>query len=219
MSLSEDPYSVLQESVARQIVPVDPAGVRLLYWLGILFWIAVLFSVGYFPHSFFEWLIVLMVIFVFLLGIGTAGRIDFYTESFIFKNNFYQGILISFFPLLIYSLNRLNTNKQFLRIALTAMALSLITLVDFFVTPEYLYIIKATRSILQSVAIGLVLISLCLLYHDMVSHPDNIQLMKRIDDVQYDEGTGLHHSDYYERYKNTIATMGTVALAGSRPPR
>lgn len=178
--LSDDPYSILQTDLSTKIVPTDSSGVRALYWLGILFWGALLLAIDAMPKNFLEYLIVIGTVGVFLLGIMTAGKIDWYTESFIFKNNFYQGILISFFPLLIYSLNRLHTNRKFLRMALTAMTLSLLTLIDFWCTPEYLWIVKVLRTILQTMAISLIMLSLVQLYHDLAIQEIDKEVPKEV---------------------------------------
>jgi hypothetical protein len=141
--------------------PQQVTEVRIIYLVGIVAWILLSWYFGFFPTTdTMEWLIFLLPIVLFLVAWASIPYVSGHVESFMYRSNILTlGLLIAL-PLLSWVEVRHPERKQFVPIMGTAIILSMLTLVDIWVPHDQLPWIKHIKSIMQTVAIVLLVYGL-----------------------------------------------------------
>jgi len=144
--------------------------IGLLYFVASIFWFFLLWLLGIELNDFFIGLIVAIPLLVFGISYSNVGRESLTSkqEGWIFRNNYENLVIMIIYPVLIWCASQVDRKPEFFRLVISATALTLLSMVDFWVSSCYFIIIKHLRSILQTYSICLVLISLKLFYDDQV---------------------------------------------------
>lgn len=148
----------------------DPFTLRTAYAFGIVLWVAILVFLGYQPVTTLEWLLVALPVVLFLVAAATAGAVSPFAEKWVVQSNNVSTVVVLIFPILIWATARVDHNRTFLLLVLTATGLAVVSLIDLWVTEAYLPLAKHLRSVCQTLSVTLTLLALVCYYHDQI-HP------------------------------------------------
>ena len=169
-----------------------------------------LVAIGYVPRSFLDWWIIILVFLVFLLGISNGQYVTFYVESVIYRNNFLQGALVSFLPPLDLLDEPDPSRSSLPQDVLDGHGLCSDHDHRLLDPPEYLYMVKTCRTIFQSMALGLILLSIIRLYHDMADMAESGLSLKNA----FDQGKALGEDPNSQAQAAAITAAAIVAAGG-----
>lgn len=144
----------------------NPTLIRCAYIFGIFLWIAILCFINVTIDNGFDIILVCLPFILFIIGFHSAGRISPFAESIILRREAAGNIVIIIFPILVWATARVHHTTQFLLLVLMAVGLSIISLVDVWVTERYLSLTRHLRSICQVLSITLALLALVQYYQD-----------------------------------------------------
>ena len=135
---------------------------QVLYISAIVVWILLTACYGINPpNDCFEGTILLLPIICFAIAFCCVHAITESVEAMMLKANLLTIGLLVALPLINWSKETSVENKAlFIKLAATAIILSLITLIDFWVPKKYIYLQKHIKSILQTFAIVLLIFGL-----------------------------------------------------------
>jgi len=143
--------------------------VRWVYLLGLIAWIVLVSLYGLIPScDAVETLIVFIPVVVFTISYLNIPNINRKVEKYMFKANLLTLGLLVVLPLITWVNARYTkTRVLFIKLTATAIILSMITLIDVWVTHEYLPVVKHIKSVLQTAAITLLIFGL---YRFFIEH-------------------------------------------------
>lgn len=131
----------------------------IIYIILILFWIFIIVCLDIY-HS-IESIILLIPVIVFLLGMINLHSITPTIEDEMFKASYLSIGLILALPLVTWmSKDFKGDHSKFICTIIVALSLSLITLIDLWVSREWYCVYKHTKSGLQTMAITLLIYSM-----------------------------------------------------------
>lgn len=135
---------------------------QILYVCAIIVWILLTICYGINPpKDFCETLILLIPIICFIIAFTFIHTITESVEAMMLKANLLTIGLLVALPLINWTKETSVENKTlFIKLAATAIILSLITLIDWWVPKKYIYIQKHIKSIFQTFAIVLLIFGL-----------------------------------------------------------
>ncbi|AYV85911.1 MAG: hypothetical protein Solivirus1_68 [Solivirus sp.] len=135
---------------------------KIWYIVAILIWIVLLALLGLLPpKDIIEVILMAIPIIAFIVAIVSIHTITESIEQLMLKANLLTLGLLVALPLINWSKDTSYESKEtFMKIAATAIILSMLTLIDWWVDKKYLYLLKHTKSIVQTYAIVLLMIGL-----------------------------------------------------------
>lgn len=135
--------------------------IRWIYLGAIIIWVVICYLLGLFPVSgLIETCILLVPIIVFLLAWIYVDRVTDTVENFVGSTNVLTLGLIIAMPLMNWVNGQWGERKQFSEILATAIILSLLTLIDFWVPHDSICIVRHMESAMQTMAIALLIFGL-----------------------------------------------------------
>jgi hypothetical protein len=135
--------------------------VRWIYVIGIVLWLIICYFLGLFPgKDWIEWCILFIPIIVFLFAWYAADQVTDTVEDFVGTTNVLALGLIVAMPLMNWVQGKTEVKKQFTQLLATAIILSLLTLIDIWVPHDKLPILRHAESVLQTMAISLLIFAL-----------------------------------------------------------
>lgn len=144
--------------------------IRLLYIIGIILWIAFVVGLGLLQSDdIFVILIIILPIAIFLFNMYTVRFITTGMEETLYKINYISIGLVIILPLITWFNNDMNKNngisrKKFMTIVITALILTLLSLIDVWVSLKYLSVLKHVKAILQTLSLSLIIYALYTYY-------------------------------------------------------
>ena len=139
--------------------------IQIVYIIAAILWIIVFFWVKAYFSDTISWLFIFIPLVVFSINYLSLTKINVETENQMFRGNYLSfGLLIVI--ILINWNNPMGPQDKimFFRVLLVAFVLIMLSLIDVWVYPCYLSIVKHIRSILQTSALTLLALSLYLYY-------------------------------------------------------
>ncbi len=135
---------------------------KVLYIVAIIVWILLLALLCILPpKDIIEIVLISIPIIAFLVAIFSIHTITESVEQMMLKANLLTLGLLVALPLINWAKDVSPESKEmFMKIAATAIILSLLTLIDWWVDKKYLYLLKHIKSIVQTYAIVLLMIGL-----------------------------------------------------------
>lgn len=140
--------------------PVNEANyIRLVYIIFGFLWTMMIWYWSLLPgNDVFQRFLVIIPYILFIFGFSFAAQINDRVEGFMFRGNILTMGLILALPLLTWTVDKYTGDKQrFLQMAVVAVMLSMISLLDVWVSQDYLSIVKHVKSCLQTISIVLLL--------------------------------------------------------------
>jgi hypothetical protein len=145
--------------------PGKALSIQITYIIGVLFWIFLVYMTGLYQTNLLGLLILSIPIFVFGFGFISARHLTVEVEECLFSANSLSIGLVILLPLLTELDKAYNRNRQLVtRSIILAVVLAMFSLIDVYVQPKYLSISKHVKSILQTLALTLLVYALYMYY-------------------------------------------------------
>lgn len=166
-------YNTLTSKHKDKLYPLERVPyIRYVYIIGLLVWIALVCQFKLYKTDVFGWLIILIPIVLFLFGYVNAANITLDVEDEVFQANYLSMGLIVVVPLLTWINKNYNGNvKCFTSILVLALIITMLSMIDIWVTCDWLRVVKHAKSIMQTIAIVLIVYALYIFY---VASPQEI---------------------------------------------
>lgn len=170
---SEDPElaSDTKELGCRPYEKHRPYGVKkartiqTIYIIAAIAWVFIVVFLGLHRNGPLGYFILTIPLIVFFIGFCFAEKVNGEVEDDFFRINYLSVGLIIMLPLMAYLAKELPGNRaQFMIIILVAFVLSLLSLVDVWVSRKWLSFIKQFKSVCQTMALTLFIYILYLFY-------------------------------------------------------
>ena len=142
--------------------------IRGVYTIAILIWIVLVTVLGLYKFDVLGWLILLLPIAIFLISIINAGSLTVEVDGEVFQGNYLSIGLLIIVPLLTCVHRSFGgdpiSKSYFNGMLILAVILLLLSMIDVWVPPSYLSLVKHSRSIFQTMAIALIMLLLYVFY-------------------------------------------------------
>lgn len=141
--------------------------IRNVYAVSLLVWVILVIFLGLVRSamSVLDYLILLIPVAIFIFGIINASGITTEVEDSVFEADFLSLGLVIVLPLLAWISRDYGGNRQFfIRVIVTALILSMLSLLDIWMSARMLFIAKHSKSALQTMAITLLIYALYTYY-------------------------------------------------------
>lgn len=149
--------------------------IKIIYLIGIVLWTILIWYMKFYKTGKLGYIILIIPLFVYLFGFINSNKITVEVEDSLFSANYLSVGLLIVVPLLSWvdSKEKENKNKvMVIESMLIAIVLSLLSLVDIWVSPKWLSTVKHIKSILQTAAVTLLVFSLYMFYEGRRSKTD-----------------------------------------------
>jgi len=136
--------------------------IRRVYLFALIGWIILIALYKLIPPSdVIEAIILFLPVLVFIISYVSVPEITYKVEKYMFKANLLTLGLLVALPLLNWIYTNHNENRAlFIKLAATAIIFSMVTLIDVWVPRDHLPVVKHIKSVLQTMAITLLIFGL-----------------------------------------------------------
>lgn len=148
----------------EKATPYPPGTIRILqfiYIISIFIWIFLVLILKIPLNDTIGVLLLAIPIIVFLLSFINVARITVETESKLFNVTY---LSIGVFVIIPMVTNEKFSTSQIMKISTMAMILAVFSLLDVWVPPDWVTVIRHVRSILQILSLSLIIYALYLLF-------------------------------------------------------
>ena len=200
------------------------AQIRIVYILGIIAWLFIIVILRLYDGDTLGTVILLIPLIVFILGYYNADVVTPEVEKEMFTTNYLSVGLIVILPLLIWITDNHSKNKgKFIALVVLAIILTLLSMIDIWVSKRELSVYNHARSILQTLSIIVIIYALYIFYLEKysvytsgdINHPKTDKHEKRADDMQIEKDDYCNSHKLSDTYSNleTAAVLATGAAA------
>ena len=150
--------------------------IQIVYIIMTIIWIIIFFWLKSYFNDLFSWLFLFIPIIIFSINYINLKKINTLIECEMFQGNYLSFCLLIVIILINWN-NPLSKNDKiiFFRILLVAFIFITLSLIDFWVYPRYLIVMKHLRSIFITMALTLLALVFYLYYIDNYYYNLNTQ--------------------------------------------
>ncbi len=178
-------FYIPRESIVNDNEPHDDdivAQIRLAYVFGLIAWLAIVILLKLYETDFIGTIILLIPIVVFLIGYYNADVVTPEIEKEMFTTNYLSVGLIVILPLLVWITDKQSKNKsKFIALLVMAIILTLLSMIDIWVSKRELSAYHHVRSMLQTLSIVIIIYALYIFYLEKYAHIINDENRNRED--------------------------------------
>lgn len=141
--------------------------IQILYILASLLWLMLISLVGYlsFETNFFGYVILSLPLFIFASAFYYTNQLCVDLEEQMFVNDYFTIAMLIGLPILVWMSDDYGGDKrQFIQSVMIAIVLTLLSSLDLWLSRKWITIWKHTKSILQVIAIILLVMALYIYY-------------------------------------------------------
>ena len=139
--------------------------IKWIYIASIIGWVLLLYLLRFYRTSWVGYIILSIPIFVYLLGIINSNQMTVEVEENVFGSSYLSIGMLIIIPFLAWMDKRPNVNNAIVSEALIlAIILSLVSLVEIWVPPKWLSIVRHLKSIFQMAALSLLVFGMYMFY-------------------------------------------------------
>lgn len=148
--------------------------IAFLYLCAVVVWFILIWALEVPLNDFLDFIIFFIPLGVFAIAIGSLGHetMTREQEGYIIRTNYSSALTLLLSPILIWATTRVEDNRSFLLIVITATALVLLTFYDFWVNTDWFPMIKHMRTIVQAYSITLMIFALKIFCVDRLRYAD-----------------------------------------------
>jgi hypothetical protein len=139
--------------------------IQILYVIALIFWTIVILALGLWRTDLIGWIVLMVPPLVFIFGFVNANELTVEIEDQMFEANYLSVGLIIVLPLLMWINGQHHDQnpadrQHFIRIVVIALVLSMLSMIDLWVSREKVSLVKHGKSILQTASIALLIYGL-----------------------------------------------------------
>jgi hypothetical protein len=139
--------------------------IRLIYALALFVWALLVWMFSLWRTDGLGWIILAIPIAVFLFGYVNAANVTIEVENELFRANYLAIGLLIVLPLLTwFAKDYAGDKRQFISVIVMAVMLSMMSLIDFWVPIHWLSVVKHSKSVLQTMSLGLLIFAVYTYY-------------------------------------------------------
>lgn len=139
--------------------------VQIVYVIASLLWILLIFVLGLWKTDLMGTIILLIPLVVYGFGFYNANTLTVEVEETVFSINYLSIALLVVIPLTAWINKTYNGDQRYLtRIMVVAVIIALLSLVDIWVRPKWITVVRHVKSALQTAALTLVVFALYIYY-------------------------------------------------------
>ena len=132
--------------------------IQIMYVVAMAAWIIIVAALGITPCTLASFLIVMLPIFVYAIGLWNAGSITSEVEESLFTANYLSIGMLLVLPLLTWiNKHYCGDKNHLLKITVVAFVLSMLSIVDVWVPKKWLPFVKHLKSVLQTASLALLI--------------------------------------------------------------
>ena len=177
--------------------------IRFAYVFGLIGWLAIVIMLKLYDTDTVGMILLLIPFLVFLLGYYNANIVTPEVEKEMFTTNYLSVGLIVILPLLVWITDVQSKNKsKFIALLVLAIILTLLSMIDVWVSKREMSVYHHIRSMLQTLSIVIIIYALYIFYLEKYNHINTSSMKDRRDD------THMPYSDL-----ETAAILATGAAA------
>jgi len=140
--------------------------VRLVYIFAIILWLGLIFFLQLYKTSALGYFILFIPLFFYFLGIYNASRLTVEVEEKTYAVSYISISLLIVIPLVAWvDKNYRGDNWYMSKIIVVAVVLALISLIDIWVRPKWLSVVRHIKSALQTASLTLLVFALYVYYN------------------------------------------------------
>jgi hypothetical protein len=148
------------------------AYIRYVYIVGLIVWVGLVYYLGMHHTDYVGWIILSIPIWAFILGYVNTCVISGEVEAEVFQANYLSIGLLIVLPLLTWINREYNGDRRrFTSILVLAIIIIMLSMIDLWVPCEWLSVVKHGKSVLQTLALVLLIYALYMYY---VSAPHSV---------------------------------------------
>jgi hypothetical protein len=132
------------------------------YIIGVILWIAiVVWFCLYAKADFIVWCILLLPVIIFIVGAYNSNKITYDVEDSVFQSDYLSLGLLIVIPLLTWITKDFPGDRnRMISILVLAVILSMLSMIDMWVTRKWISVVKHNKSILQTMSLVLIIYAL-----------------------------------------------------------
>lgn len=139
--------------------------VQFVYVMACLIWVVLIFVLSLWKTDLIGTIILLIPLLVYGFGFYNANTLTVEVEETIFSINYLSIALLVVIPLTAWINKNFNGDQRYLtRIMVVAVIIALLSLVDIWVRPKWISVVRHVKSALQTAALTLVVYALYVYY-------------------------------------------------------
>lgn len=141
--------------------PQKVKAVQNVYLGFILLWIILIFYLKLYRTTYVGYFILFIPIFFYLLGYNNADQLTIEVEEKTYSVGYISIALLVVIPVLTWTEKNFHGDKWYLtKIVIAAIIMALISLVDIWVRPKWISVVRHIKSSLQTMALTLLVFAL-----------------------------------------------------------
>lgn len=146
---------------------------RIIYVVSIIAWLLIIFLLKlYVGNDWIAWAILTIPLLIYIISAFNVATDTIETENEVFQANIFALGLLIIIPLFSWMSRDFKGNKRkFIGILILALVLSMLSIIDIWTKPEWLSVIKHGKSVLQTMALVLIVYALYTYY---LERPDDV---------------------------------------------
>lgn len=151
--------------------------IQIIYIIATIIWIILFFWLKSYFDDCLSWIFLFIPIVIFSINYIYLKKINVETETEMFQGNYLSFCLLIVIILINWNHPLSKKDKLlFFRILLVAFIFITLTLIDFWVIPRYLIIMKHVKTIFLTIALTLLVLVFYLYYADSYHHANSVNI-------------------------------------------
>lgn len=144
--------------------------IQVAYIIASIIWIVIIFIFGLFRTNIWGWIILCIPLIVFGINYVNLTCITEEIEGEMLKGNFLSFAFL--ITVILINWSKIEDKSKYFKILLLALILLMLSLVDFWVKPENMSLVRHIRTIFNTSALILLIFALYLFYSEVI-RPDS----------------------------------------------
>jgi len=167
--------------------------IGILYLCAVVAWFILIWALDIPLNDILDFIIFFIPLIVFAIALGSLGHetMTREQEGYVIRTNYSSALTLLLSPILIWATTRIDHNRSFLIIVITATALCLLTFYDFWVSGDCFPMIKHMRTIVQAYSITLMIFALKIFCTDRLRSVDRAEVATK---ALHD-----HYANFFEK--------------------
>lgn len=148
--------------------------VQYVYIASILIWLLLLWALSLYTTDFVGYCILAIPVVVYAIGYFNASSLTVEVEESVFSLSYLSIAILIVLPIFAWVNKDFGGDKQFLvRIMIVAIILAMLSLIDIWVRPKWLSVVRHIKSVLQTAALTLLVFALYTYYMGRLHHTND----------------------------------------------
>lgn len=139
--------------------------IRVTYVMAVMLWVIVIYVLKLYQTTVLGWCILFIPLIVFVISFGSASYLTVDVEDKLFQYNYLTIGILLVLPLITWiTRDFAGDTKRLIGICVVAIVFAMLSMIDIWVTREWLSVVKHIKSVFQTMALTLLIFTFYLYY-------------------------------------------------------